>query len=122
MQVVGSLSEKVADFREDVWRRNKILELSHDGMHHLEIRHRELPGALDATELLRENLADQHESMRLFEQLARDEPALAGLPEWARRHLDIVARFGRFPHRNAVLGRESTAGELAFLTQPGSRF
>ncbi|MBN8509461.1 MAG: DUF924 domain-containing protein [Burkholderiales bacterium] len=69
-----------------------------------------------------ENLADQHESMRLFEQLARDEPALAGLPEWARKHLDIVARFGRFPHRNALLGRASTTEEIEFLKQPGSGF
>jgi uncharacterized protein (DUF924 family) len=69
-----------------------------------------------------ETLADQHESMRLFEQLARDEPALAGLTDWARRHLDIVARFGRFPHRNALLGRASTAEEVEFLRQPGSGF
>jgi len=38
------------------------------------------------------------------------------------RHRAIVDRFGRYPHRNAVLGRESTAEELAFLQQPGSRF
>jgi len=69
-----------------------------------------------------EQLADQHESMRLFAQLARDEPALADLPEWARRHLDIVARFGRFPHRNALLGRASTAEETEFLQLPGSGF
>ncbi|MEY2655091.1 MAG: hypothetical protein RLZZ524_2119, partial [Pseudomonadota bacterium] len=40
----------------------------------------------------------------------------------ARRHHDIVARFGRFPHRNAVLGRQSTAEEIEFLKQPGSGF
>jgi len=42
--------------------------------------------------------------------------------DYAERHRKVIARFGRFPHRNAVLGRESTAEELAFLSQPGSRF
>jgi uncharacterized protein (DUF924 family) len=69
-----------------------------------------------------EDLADQIECLRLFEQLGRDEPALAGLLEWARKHHDVVARFGRFPHRNAALGRPSTAEEAEFLTQPGSSF
>ena len=69
-----------------------------------------------------ESLADQQESMRRFAQLEQDEPALAGLLEWARKHLDIVARFGRFPHRNALLGRPSTPEEIEFLKQPGSGF
>ncbi len=69
-----------------------------------------------------EDLAHQRTAMQLFEQLARDEPALAGLHAWARQHHDIVARFGRFPHRNTALGRESTAEEQAFLAQPGSAF
>ena len=69
-----------------------------------------------------EALADQLACLRLFEQLGRDAPALAGLLEWARRHHDIVARFGRFPHRNALLGRASTPAEIEFLTQPGSAF
>jgi uncharacterized protein (DUF924 family) len=67
-----------------------------------------------------ESLADQEESMRLFGALAQ-----AGTPDglvWARKHHDVIARFGRFPHRNAILGRPSTAEELAFLQQPGSRF
>jgi len=42
--------------------------------------------------------------------------------EYAIRHRDIILRFGRFPHRNAILGRESTAEELEFLKQPGSGF
>jgi alkanesulfonate monooxygenase SsuD/methylene tetrahydromethanopterin reductase-like flavin-dependent oxidoreductase (luciferase family) len=42
--------------------------------------------------------------------------------DFARRHRDVIARFGRFPHRNAVLGRVSSAEELAFLQTPGSRF
>jgi uncharacterized protein (DUF924 family) len=69
-----------------------------------------------------EQLADQLESLRLFEQLERDAPALTGLLEWARKHHEIVVRFGRFPHRNAVLGRSSTAEEIEFLKQPGSGF
>ena len=69
-----------------------------------------------------EDLALQRTSVQLFQQLAQDEPALAGLVDWAQRHLDIVARFGRFPHRNAALGRPSTAEEAAFLLTPGSGF
>ena len=69
-----------------------------------------------------EDIAHQRTSVQLFEQLGRDEPALAGLVEWARRHHDIVARFGRFPHRNAALGRTSSAEEIEFLKQPGSGF
>jgi uncharacterized protein (DUF924 family) len=42
--------------------------------------------------------------------------------EYARRHYEIIARFGRFPHRNAILGRPSTAEEAEFLKQPGSSF
>ena len=69
-----------------------------------------------------EDLAAQQESLRLFAQLGRDEPALAGLLEWAQRHHAIVARFGRFPHRNAILGRADTIDEAAFLLTPGSSF
>ena len=64
-----------------------------------------------------ETIEAQHESMRLFATLGNDN-----LLEWARKHYVIVERFGRFPHRNAVLGRASTPEELAFLKQPGSRF
>jgi uncharacterized protein (DUF924 family) len=69
-----------------------------------------------------EDLDDQRESLRLFAELGRDEPALAGLLEWAQKHHDVVARFGRFPHRNAALGRASTAEECEFLKRPGSGF
>ncbi len=51
----------------------------------------------------------------------RQEAAASAL-SYAERHRDIVKRFGRFPHRNALLGRESTPEELEFLTQPGSSF
>ena len=69
-----------------------------------------------------EDLAHQRTAVQLFEQLGRDEPAMAGLLEWAQRHHDVVARFGRFPHRNALLGRISAAQELAYLAEPGSGF
>ncbi len=69
-----------------------------------------------------EDLQHQRTAVQLFQQLAVDEPALADLVVWAQRHLDIVARFGRFPHRNAQLGRPSTAEEAAFLLTPGSGF
>ena len=69
-----------------------------------------------------EDRAHQRTSLQLFEQLGRDEPALAGLLEWAQRHFDIVERFGRFPHRNALLGRASCPEEAEFLNQPGSGF
>ena len=69
-----------------------------------------------------EDLAMQAESLRLFAELESDHPPLKGLLDWAQRHQVIVARFGRFPHRNAALGRASTAEELAFLATPGSGF
>lgn len=67
-----------------------------------------------------ESLPMQDRSVALFTQLAAD-----GLPEpldWAIKHRDVILRFGRYPHRNAIVGRASTAEELAFLAQPGSRF
>ncbi len=69
-----------------------------------------------------ESLAVQHESMRLFDALAQAHPGMADAREWAHRHFVIVQRFGRYPHRNAVLGRASTAEEAAFLREPGSAF
>ena len=69
-----------------------------------------------------EDLAAQQQALRLFQQLGEDEPALADLLRWAQAHHDIIARFGRFPHRNAQLGRTSTPEEEAFLKTPGSSF
>ena len=57
-----------------------------------------------------ENLADQDLSLRLY-----DQPGLESNLRFARHHRDIVARFGRFPHRNAALGRDSSAAELEYL-------
>ncbi len=65
-----------------------------------------------------EDLAAQELSCRLT-------GALDEFPNWlpyAERHREIVARFGRFPHRNAALGRETTAEEAAFLNEPNSSF
>lgn len=64
----------------------------------------------------------QRESLRLFGALAAAEPNMADAQLYAQRHADIIERFGRYPHRNAVLGRVSTAEEEAFLRQPGSSF
>ena len=69
-----------------------------------------------------EDLSHQRTAVQLYQQLAVDEPARADLVVWAQKHLDIVARFGRFPHRNAALGRTSTPEEAAFLLTPGSGF
>lgn len=69
-----------------------------------------------------EDLGQQRRAVELFGQLEQQEPALAGLKEWAVKHHDIIERFGRFPHRNAALGRQSTPEEVAFLQQPGSGF
>ncbi len=68
-----------------------------------------------------EDLAVQRRALALFGTLER-HPQCAESVEYARRHYEIIARFGRFPHRNELLGRASSAEELAFLEQPGSRF
>ncbi len=63
-----------------------------------------------------EDVAAQRRSLALFHGLDRENV------ESARRHYEIIARFGRFPHRNAALGRVSTAEESEFLKRPGSSF
>jgi uncharacterized protein (DUF924 family) len=68
-----------------------------------------------------ESVGDQRRSVELFEGLAA-EPGGPDVVEYAVGHRDIVERFGRFPHRNAILGRETTPEEAEFLTQPGSSF
>ncbi|MDD5249091.1 MAG: DUF924 domain-containing protein [Rhodocyclaceae bacterium] len=71
-----------------------------------------------------ESLLEQERSVALFAALRREaqEPAFDSAYDYALHHRDVVARFGRFPHRNAALGRASTAAEEAFLSQPGSSF
>jgi uncharacterized protein (DUF924 family) len=68
-----------------------------------------------------ENVEDQGRSVELFERLAGE----AGAPDvvsYAVAHRDIVVRFGRFPHRNEILGRKTTPEEAVFLTTEGSSF
>jgi uncharacterized protein (DUF924 family) len=68
-----------------------------------------------------EDLEDQERSVALFTALEEEVPD-AELVKWAQAHYDIIRRFGRFPHRNAALGRETTPEEAAFLEEPGSSF
>ena len=64
-----------------------------------------------------ESVLIQRQSLRLFGALGKPENL-----DFARRHADIIERFGRYPHRNGVLGRSSTPQEQEFLRQPGSSF
>jgi uncharacterized protein (DUF924 family) len=71
-----------------------------------------------------ESLLEQERSVALFDALRREaqESAFESAYGFAQRHREIVERFGRFPHRNAALGRLSTRDEEDFLKQPGSSF
>ena len=74
-----------------------------------------------------EHLAVQNECISryidlLAQQPEEDRALFADYLDYAEKHQKVIAQFGRFPHRNAVLGRESTAEELVFLSKPGSRF
>ncbi|MDR5867591.1 DUF924 family protein [Halomonas koreensis] len=64
-----------------------------------------------------ESLVVHDEALRLF-----DQPGLEDSLRFEHRHREILERFGRYPHRNAALGRASTPEELAFLAHPGSSF
>ncbi|MBA4256082.1 MAG: DUF924 domain-containing protein [Polaromonas sp.] len=64
-----------------------------------------------------ESLAIHDQALALF-----GEPGLESNLGFEQRHRAIIERFGRYPHRNAVLGRTSTPAELAFLQEPGSSF
>ena len=68
-----------------------------------------------------ESLADQLKCLSLMRGLAGFAET-ADLHIWAEKHLVIIERFGRFPHRNAALGRTNTPDEIEFLAQPGSGF
>lgn len=74
-----------------------------------------------------ESLDDQNRAVSLFgalvQEAAPDQQAVfQGFLNFALRHREVIARFGRFPHRNAILGRASSEAELQFLTEPGSSF
>lgn len=64
-----------------------------------------------------EDMAGQEQSVRLFTALGKERNL-----DYAIRHRDVIRRYGRFPHRNAILGRESTALEQEYLDQPGAGF
>ncbi|MEZ5616877.1 MAG: DUF924 family protein [Rhodocyclaceae bacterium] len=69
-----------------------------------------------------EDLAMQDRAVALFAALAQHGEAFASYLDYAERHRDVIRRFGRFPHRNAILGRASTPEEIAFLARPGAGF
>ena len=69
-----------------------------------------------------ENLEHQQQCVDQFQRLQVDHPEFDSVLDYAIRHKAVIERFGRFPHRNAILGRESTPEELTFLQQPGSSF
>lgn len=74
-----------------------------------------------------ESMEDQDQSVALFRELvdgmgAQGREVFGGYLDYALRHREVIARFGRFPHRNPILGRASTGEETAFLKEPGSSF
>ena len=74
-----------------------------------------------------ESVDDQREAVRLGSEIARAAPGpwrplLEGYLDYAKQHLALIVRFGRFPHRNAVLGRASTAEEEEYLAEGGATF
>jgi uncharacterized protein (DUF924 family) len=74
-----------------------------------------------------ESVDDQRESLRLFSEMVETAPEawqsiVERYLEYARQHLELIARFGRFPHRNRILGRASTAEEDAYLAEGGTTF
>ena len=83
--------------------QDKMIELDLRTFFYLPFEHSEAP-------------ADQREALALCEQLEKEGGESA---RWARVHHDIIARFGRFPHRNTCLGRETTAEETEFLEAGG---
>jgi uncharacterized protein (DUF924 family) len=68
-----------------------------------------------------ESVEDQRRSVGLFGDLAA-EPGAPDVVSYAVAHREIVERFGRFPHRNEILGRETTPEEAVFLTTEGASF
>lgn len=69
-----------------------------------------------------ENITDQDRSVELVRSLQAAHPKFENTLDYALRHHEVIQRFGRFPHRNEILGRETTPEEAEFLQQPGSRF
>lgn len=74
-----------------------------------------------------ESMDDQEQAVALFRALVdgvgeTGREVFSGFLDYAVRHREVIARFGRFPHRNRILGRESNEEEIAFLKEPGSSF
>lgn len=69
-----------------------------------------------------EDMEKQDRAVALFARLAAENQGFGDYLDYAYKHREIIARFGRFPHRNEALGRASTSAEREFLKQPGSRF
>lgn len=69
-----------------------------------------------------ESLSLQQRSVLLYDKLASGTAGFESMLDYAKRHHDVIRKFGRFPHRNEILGRASTPEELEFLQQPGSGF
>jgi uncharacterized protein (DUF924 family) len=70
-----------------------------------------------------EDIADQDRAVALFQKLAADGAENGEMTlDYAIRHRDIIAAYGRFPHRNEILGRESTAEEIELLKDPNATF
>ena len=74
-----------------------------------------------------EDIQVQKEGIEAYLALAEKAPdewrgVMEGFAEFAKQHMEIVDQFGRFPHRNDALGRESTAEEIAYLNDNGKRF
>lgn len=69
-----------------------------------------------------EDMALQERSVALFAQLQKDSGSFEMALDYALRHRAVIARYGRFPHRNSILGRPSSADELEYLRQPGAGF
>jgi len=70
----------------------------------------------------RDRQAQSVEQFTALAERAPEQPGLAANVDYAHRHKKIVDRFGRYPHRNGILGRTSTTEEAEFLKQPGSGF
>jgi uncharacterized protein (DUF924 family) len=69
-----------------------------------------------------EDIRLQGQSLMMYRKLSSEHAGMKTYLVYAEKHYEIIARFGRFPHRNAILGRPSTPEELAFLKTPGSSF
>ena len=69
-----------------------------------------------------EDACTQEQSVELFSELAASHEGFGESLDYAHRHRGVIARFGRFPHRNPILGRASSPEELAYLALPGSGF